>query len=52
MRKAGKIVVVIAVILATKVLFNWTDRKWIEECEANGGHYQKGGLGEGCSYDD
>ena len=37
MRRAMHILVVIIVILATKVLFNWTDSKWAEDCEDRGG---------------
>lgn len=48
MRKAGKIVTVIIVILMLKILFNWTDRKWAEDCEDGGGTYKSEGIGEGC----
>ncbi len=50
-RVAAKVVVVIFVIFATKLLFNWMDAKWIEDCEARGGYYQREGLGEGCYND-
>ena len=46
--KLGKILVVLAMILATKVLFNWMDRKLVEDCVARGGQYQTEGIGEGC----
>ena len=48
MRRAMHILVVIIVILAIKVLFNWTDRKWAEDCEDRGGTYKSEGIGEGC----
>lgn len=48
MGKAGKIVIVIIVVLMLKILFNWTDRKWAEDCEDRGGTYKSEGIGEGC----
>ena len=46
--KIGKIIIVLMVILATKIVFNRMDGKLVENCGAKGGYYQSEGIGEGC----